>query len=690
MKVLLATSPHVRHAAVLQSDFAPNNSVMYSFAPVGLLSLAAVLRKDRPQVTCEIYDLNRRILSGDLPLDATFYRSAAQDLCSKSPDVIGFMTECDSYHHVLRIAEAVKEITTDCAMVLGGPHASAVARQTMERSEAIDAIVIGEGEATLIDVLDALGSGTETPVPGAIVRDKAGRIVEGGARPLIGRLDDLPVPAYDLYRPDPGEEIFLEVGRGCPFQCEFCSTAPYWKRRHRVKSPQRILHEVRLLRDLFGTARVHFTHDLFTTNREWVRAVCDVLIEAGAPVRWTCSARTDTVDDDLLALMARAGCNAIYFGIESGSQRILREIRKDIPLSRSFEILQTCRRQGITPNAGFIAGFPSEDSESLQQTFAAYERALRLGCRPTHLFAYCPFADSTMYAGLRDLRCSGHFVDLPLGTETDVQNRQRIACDRDLYGSYFRPHLPDVVPGEVGAIAAIDEFSPLVEAALAPTLALAELTGGMHEVFRNWVRWIQRHNDERGAPAYRRGYGTAASFAKFVLDQLMASPEATASTLAVAQAVHTNLRVAESTSPEAATTMASHRSFVLPQLDELPELTLNTPLSRGAIVASLALEYDVTPALLGQSDGEFVMEPTYLVWQLMADRAVRLLRIDKAIFDALEVLRRRPSTVGDLMLESFGASDRRVPLAAEEPDPSTLLTSLASAAREGLVTIGPI
>jgi hypothetical protein len=84
------------------------------------------------------------------------------------------------------------------------------------------------------------------------------------------------------------------------------------------------------------------------------------------------------------------------------------------------------------------------------------------------------------------------------------------------------------------------------------------------------------------------------------------------------------------------------------------------------------------------------MEPTYLVWQLMADRAVRLLRINKGIFDALEVLRRRPSTVGDLMLESFGASDRRGPLAAEEPDPSTLLTSLASAAREGLVTIGPV
>src|SRR5207244_4124552 len=100
---------------------------------------------------------------------------------------------------------------------------------------------------------------------------------------------------------------------------------------------------------------------------------------------------TDTVDEHLLALMKKAGCSAIYFGLESGSARILREIRKDIPLSQSMEIITACRSLGIAPNAGLIVGFPSEDNASLRDTFSVYEQILRLGCRPAHIFAFCPF-----------------------------------------------------------------------------------------------------------------------------------------------------------------------------------------------------------------------------------------------------------------------------------------------------------
>lgn len=685
MKVVLSTSPHVRHAAVLQSDFAPDNTVMYSFAPLGLLSLAAVLRQTRADIACEIYDLNRRILAGAIPLNARFYEALAEDICSRSPDVIGFMTECDSYHHVLQIAEVVKKIEPGCCVVLGGPHASAVARATLERCDAVDAVVIGEGEASFRELMEAIG--TDRPVPGTLLRASTGEIIEGGSRALIDRLDSLPVPAYDMYQPDPSEEVFIEVGRGCPFQCEFCSTAPYWQRRHRVKSPERVLSEVLLVRHLFDTKRVHFTHDLFTTNREWVRNVCNTLIQANVPIRWTCSARTDTVDEELLALMSRAGCAAIYFGIESGSQRILREIRKEIPISRSFQILQACHQQGITPNAGFIVGFPSEDNTSLRETLLAYEHTLRLGCRPTHLFAYCPFAGSTMYPKLGGLHCTGHFVDLPLGRETDVHNRKRIASDADLYGAYFRPDLPDLVPGEPRALVAIDEFSSLVEAALVPALALSQLRGGMYEVFCCWLRWVQAFNNGRQAAAYRRAYGTAAAFASFVLEELSSSAETPLAALAIARAVHTNLTVAENTTPEASTTMASHRSLVLPLLEDDAELALDTRLARGSVVATLALEYDVTAALAGRLDGDPPKEPTYLAWQIMSDRSVRLLRIDRSIFDTLETLRTRSKTVGELVLKRFGGkAGGEAP--AEAVDPSEMLASLATAAREGLVTVG--
>ncbi|MFL6253776.1 MAG: B12-binding domain-containing radical SAM protein [Pyrinomonadaceae bacterium] len=685
MKVLLSTSPHVRHPAVLQNDFTPDASLMYGFAPVGLLSLAAVLRRDRPAAVCEIYDLNRRILSGALPLDARFYAAAAEDICSHEPDVVGFMTECDSYHHILQITRAIKQTLPDCMVVLGGPHASAVAQRTLEEWDSVDAVVIGEGEATFPELLDALATRSDLPVSGALIRGGPGGILRGGNRALIDHLDNLPVPAYEMYRPDPGEEIFIEVGRGCPFKCEFCSTAPFWGRRHRVKSSARILHEVHLVKELFGTTRVHFTHDLFTTDRNWVRAVCEALENAGAPVRWTCSARTDTVDEELLSLMARAGCNAIYFGVESGSQRILSEIRKNISLTQSFKMLEACRDAGITPNAGFIAGFPTEDAESLRETFDGYERALRLGCRPTHLFGYCPFADSSLYARLKELECRGHFVDLPLGAETDLANRQLVRSDPVLYGAYFRPRLPGVVPGELNAIDGVDEFSPLVEAALIPALELARLVGGMYEVYSRWLPWIHAHNDTRGAPAHRRSYGTPAVFATFVLEALGDMPETSAATLAVARAVRLNLSVAESASMPLSTTMASHRSLPLPAVEASSPITLNTLLSPGSVVATLALDYDVTPALLGRLELPLEEEPTYLVWQVSGTRSVRLLRVEQMLFDALEALGKNPATAGELFLGRLCVETQRGAEGAAQLDVSAMLASLESAAREGLI-----
>src|SRR5947208_2848707 len=102
MQIVLATSPHVRHAAVLQNDFRPDPSVMYSFAPVGLLSLAAMLRESGRNDPV-LFDTNLAIVTGDIPLDDNLYRSAAERICEHKPEMLGFMTECDSYHHVLQI-----------------------------------------------------------------------------------------------------------------------------------------------------------------------------------------------------------------------------------------------------------------------------------------------------------------------------------------------------------------------------------------------------------------------------------------------------------------------------------------------------------------------------------------------------------------------------------------------------------
>lgn len=681
MHVVLCTSPHIRHGSILQRDCAPHPEHMYSFVPAGLLLLLAVIRDTRPEYTATLYDINRRVRDNAIPLTDQFYEALAADICVSRPDVVGFMTECDSYHHILQIAHAVKQLRPACYIVLGGPHASVVAERTLQTCESVDAVVVGEGELTLPNLLDVVARRSPSPVAGAIIRSN-GRLEKGPSREIVDCLDELPIPAFELYQPiSADDEIFLEVGRGCPFKCTFCSTAPFFNRRHRVKSAERILREIREVRSRYGAKRIHFTHDLFTTKRAWVEEVCAVLSMAGSPVEWTCSARTDTVDEELLITMRKAGCSAIYFGLESGSTRILREIRKDIPLEHSFKILEQCASTGIKPNVGFIAGFPTEDAESLRDTFESFERALRMGIRPTHMFGFCPFAGASMYASLGDLTCTGHFIDLPLSMNLDAQNREIVSNDRELFGSYFRPPLPSVIDGDPSAMDSLDEFSPLVEAALAPSLSLARCVGGMYEVFSMWRRWICHHNDSRSAAPHRRGYGGAVEFGKFLLESLVHQSDATRADVEVATAVYMNLTVTQSSGPSAAT-FAAYRSINVPRWDGSATLTLNHAIHKASVVETLALDFDVTPALLGVPMAEYQQRPTFLVWQLIESEAVRLVCVDRPLFDVIKQAD-AGGRIADVVLSSLGAWSP-----GETASIDHVIDVVTRAVSEGFVTLG--
>jgi pyruvate-formate lyase-activating enzyme len=643
MRIVLSTSPHVRHPAVLQNDFTPDPSAMYTFAPVGLLALTAVLRQD---IGLEpvLFDLNRNIATGAIPLDTHFYRNAAERICAQEPDVVGFMTECDSYHHVLRIAEQVKRSRPACRVVLGGPHATATARPTLERCSYIDDIVLGEGEYSFRDLLADHARGRHETIPGVLRRANGG--VGPETRPLAQTLDELPIPAYDLYRSSPGEEIFIEVGRGCPFQCTFCSTAPFWKRRHRVKSPARILAEIHMVQSLFQPARVHFTHDLLTTDRRWVIELCHTLRAAGVPVQWTCSARTDTVDRELLQTMADAGCGAIYFGLESGSPRILREIRKDIPIEHSLEVLRMCRDAGIRPNAGFIVGFPDEDRDSMQETFSAFERTLSLGVRPTHIFGFCPFAEASVYPRIGALECYRHFLDIPIDPELDGANREWVASDPELFGSYFRPKADAFGTLLYG----VDEFSCLVEPVAAPALDLSRALGGMATVYERWTAWISRKNIVAGVPLSRRFYGSPLSFCEFVLEELRAVRSGDHGMVELAEATRTSLRLSRERPSVSPITMSTHRSLETPTVSD--RLVLGDRLQLTAVLATMELQNDITP-WLGPSPpvaSKLEPRPTHLVWRLTEDDRIQLLQVSAFVYAAIERLKLGPQRVAALML----------------------------------------
>lgn len=632
MKIKFCTSPHLRHGVVLQNDFLPSPEMMYGFVPVGLLSLIACIRQ-ADVGDAELFDTNRWINTAGAARETTFYSMIAAEIVSDKPDCVGFMTECDSYHHVLQICEEIKVQAPSTKVILGGPHASAVAHATLRRWRCIDAIAIGEGERSIVPMLAMLLSKqrASSAIAGVVYRAKNGFVVGGGRAPLIDPLDELPTPSYDLYRPEVDEEIFFEVGRGCPFSCTFCSTAPYWDRRHRTKSPEKIVQEIELLLAIYGKRRFHFTHDLFTTDRKWAMAVAGALSRLSSRISWTCSARADRVDPELLDSMAEGGCNAIYFGIESGSARVLSSISKPISRETTWAALQNCIDIGIQPNAGFIVGFPEDTPSSIRETFDAYTAALMIGTKPVHIFGYCPFAESSAFQGLSDMEGQQHFLDIPLPEELAAGNRRLVAGDDELFSSYRRPASREVKEICTGFIEGIDEFSPLVESFLLASLVLSEALGSMLNLYKRWLTWLEDNNGV-GSARHRAFYGTPIDYGRF-LAAIIAGNSLVRQDLA--DLVTIQIRSIELSSSvghfRVPTDMATFRSL-RPPLGIMRNSLLNGAKVRvSSVISMFASEWDLSMLVGWRPPNELpkpVRRSGAYVWQRNCDDSVRLLTVD--------------------------------------------------------------
>lgn len=346
--------------------------------PLGVLSLASSLEATglRPEVV-DLDDLYGARIASGAGRDG-FARDAASRLARAGADVYGFSTICSSYPLTLRIAAALKDERPGCRIVLGGPQASVTAEETLEAFRAVDAVVRGEGEATLPALLDALSrSDDPATVPGITYRSANGVSSTIDAPPLA-TLDSLPLPAFRLHpRAKRPFAMPLEAGRGCPFGCSFCSTSRFFGRRFRMKSPARIVEEMLALRELHGVRRFELVHDNFTVDRRRVVEFCDAISSARAGLRWSCSSRTDTLDEDLVELMWKAGCRGIFFGIESGSSAMQTAMGKRLDLAGARDLLRRVSRRGLNGTLSFIVGFPDETRQDLRETVAFFVESLR-------------------------------------------------------------------------------------------------------------------------------------------------------------------------------------------------------------------------------------------------------------------------------------------------------------------------
>lgn len=300
-----------------------------------------------------------------------------------------------------------------------GTHVTPLTLETMRPFPALDFILRGEPEMTLRELLDGLEGRTpsdphvakmlaethlELPVTmnksvpaqvaGLAWRDGTD-IVSNPDRPFIPDLDDLPIPLHELLPLQKqrmpmirGPFTFIVTSRGCPAGCKFCIKHVSYQTGVRLRSPERILEELQHLSDL-GIHHVHMYADLFTVNREQVVALCRLIIESGLKVRWTCNSRVDYVDEEMLQLMAKAGCWYISWGIESASESVLKRAHKGYRKEQALRALQWSHAAGINNWGYFIIGLPGESEESIRETIT-YAKQLPLDIALFHIAAPYP------------------------------------------------------------------------------------------------------------------------------------------------------------------------------------------------------------------------------------------------------------------------------------------------------------
>lgn len=355
MRVLLVHPDFQRRVssvAALRRGFSP--------PALGINLLAEILRRRGHGV--EVLDSLRLALRYGLRQMPTFEQEVARQLKARTTDVIGFNVTSPTRLIALRCARIAKAIRPDIHVIFGGPHPTIVGQPLVERYEGlIDSVVAGEGENSLPELLDVIGrdSGSDE-ITGVY------RLRQAGPAPTpLADLDCYPLPSYRGYREEPHDSLFDTVpvmtARGCPYRCSFCYSKDFWSSRFRKRAVSRVLDEIEYGLVELRCNKVHFNDDMFSLPLDRAKAVLFGMLARGLRAPMYCTTRIDCLDDEFLSLYEEAGGGCIYFGIETGSQRLRDRMHKRLADAEIEEGMTLMRRHPEIRSGFFlIFGYPGE------------------------------------------------------------------------------------------------------------------------------------------------------------------------------------------------------------------------------------------------------------------------------------------------------------------------------------------
>lgn len=337
---------------------------------LGLISLAAVLEKNG--IAVQVIDAS---------IDKLSWAELKKFIENSKAQIIGITCLTEFRFESFKTAQIAKQTLPESWVLIGGPHPTFTAEDTLFNNPEIDIVVRGEGEYILPDLCQAYKNKLELKDIDGITYRKEGKIIHNSPAPVIKDLDSLPFPArhllpiekynFRLFVPGKGwrSTTHLITSRGCPFGCSFCITSQMSGRIWRARSPENVMAELEEIIEQSGIKTIWFYDDTFTMNKERVLKICDLILKKNLRIDFTCSIRVDTVDKELLKAMKEAGCFKVFFGIESGSPRILEKVcGKRITLEQVKNLSAWLDELEIVKNPSYIVGFPGETREDAQLT----------------------------------------------------------------------------------------------------------------------------------------------------------------------------------------------------------------------------------------------------------------------------------------------------------------------------------
>jgi anaerobic magnesium-protoporphyrin IX monomethyl ester cyclase len=339
--------------------------------PIGLAYVASYLETNGHEVS--VIDADTL----DLEIDGT-----VEKIMRTAPDAVGVTATTPIINNAFNIIQRIKDRDKRIYTFVGGPHVSAMPAETLQSGRSfLDYVVFGEGEDSCLELVRCIGQNgpLSMPMEGVGYINDDGKIIIGTQRPFKNNLDLFPFPARHLFPMSKyvdhtkfGDELYtlITTSRGCPYECTFCGSQITWHKKTRLRSPQNVVQELKECVEKYDITNFTFCDDTFTLNKRHAIEICRLITELPYKIRLFCSSRVNTVSEDRLDWLKKAGCYCITFGLESGNDVILNKMKKGINIEMIRRAVAMTKEAGIEVHGSFILGFEDEDEQTIEDTIS--------------------------------------------------------------------------------------------------------------------------------------------------------------------------------------------------------------------------------------------------------------------------------------------------------------------------------